>query len=41
MDMSVLWKLTYGMYALTAMDGARPTGCIINTAIQVTSANPT
>lgn len=41
MDKSVLWQLTYGMYALTAMDNARPTGCIINTAIQVTSDNPT
>lgn len=41
MNMSALWKLTYGMYALTSMDGARPTGCIINTAVQVTSQNPT
>ena len=41
MNMSALWKLSYGMYALTAMDGNRPTGCIINTAVQVTSQNPT
>lgn len=41
MNMSALWKLSYGMYALTAMDGQRPTGCIINTAVQVTSQNPT
>ena len=41
MDISVLWKLSYGMYALGTWDGTRPTGCIINTAIQVTSENPT
>ena len=41
MDKSVLWKISYGMYALTVMDGERPTGCIINTAVQVTSDNPT
>ncbi len=41
MNLAALWKLSYGMYALTAMDGERPTGCIINTAIQVTSKNPT
>lgn len=41
MNMSALWKLSYGMYALIAMDGNRPTGCIINTAVQVTSQNPT
>lgn len=41
MNMSALWKLSYGMYALTTMDGNRPTGCIINTAVQVTSQNPT
>ncbi len=36
----VLWNLTYGLYALTTLDGDRPTGCIINTAIQVTSQQP-
>lgn len=41
MNISALWKISYGMYALTAMDGNRPTGCIINTAVQVTSQNPT
>lgn len=41
MDKSVLWKISYGMYALTVMDATRPTGCIINTAVQVTSVNPT
>ncbi len=40
MDMSVLWKLSYGMYALGVMDGARPTGCIVNTIVQITSDNP-
>lgn len=41
MDISVLWKLSYGMYALGTWDKERPTGCIINTAVQVTSENPT
>lgn len=41
MNKAVLWQLSYGMYALTAMDGERPTGCIINTCVQVTSDNPT
>lgn len=40
MDSSVLWKLTYGMYAIGTLDGARPTGCIVNTVIQITNDNP-
>lgn len=40
MDLSVLWKLSYGMYALGVMDGERPTGCIVNTIVQITSENP-
>lgn len=40
MDLSVLWKLSYGMYALSVMDGERPTGCIVNTIAQITSENP-
>lgn len=37
MDQSVLWKLSYGMYAVGVNDGKKPTGCIINTAIQITN----
>lgn len=39
MDLSVLHKLTYGMYAVGTLDGIRPAGCIVNTVIQVTSDN--
>ena len=40
MDMSVLWKLSYGMYAIGTLDEERPTGCIVNTVVQITSENP-
>ena len=40
MDITVLFKLTYGLYVVGAMDGERPVGCIINTCFQVTSQNP-
>ncbi|MBQ2951981.1 MAG: flavin reductase [Clostridia bacterium] len=35
MDMKALWKLTYGLYLLTAHQDGRDNGCIINTAVQV------
>ncbi len=37
--MSATFKLTYGLFVLSAKDGEKDNGCIINTAIQVTS-NP-
>ncbi len=37
--MSAVFKLTYGLFVLTAKDGEKDNGCIINTALQVT-ANP-
>ena len=40
MDITVLFKLTYGLYVVGAYDGLRPVGCIINTCFQVTSQNP-
>ena len=40
MDKSVLWKLSYGMYAIGTLDEARPTGCIVNTVVQITSDEP-
>ncbi len=40
MDTSVLWKLSYGMYAIGTLDGTRPTGCIVNTVVQITSSDP-
>lgn len=38
MDNKVLYKLSYGVYAIGAMDGARPSGCIVNTVFQITSS---
>lgn len=37
MDSKVLRNLSYGVYVVTAMDGARPTGCIANSVMQITS----
>lgn len=37
MDNSIMFKLTYGLFVLTAKDGAKANGCIINTAMQQTS----
>jgi flavin reductase (DIM6/NTAB) family NADH-FMN oxidoreductase RutF len=34
--MSALHKISYGLYVLTAKDGDKDNGCIINTAAQVT-----
>lgn len=37
MDYSVLWKLSYGLYAIGVMEGDIPQGCIVNTVFQVTA----
>ena len=37
-DTKALFKLSYGLFVLTARDGAKDNGCIINTAVQVTSS---
>ena len=37
MDAKVMQKLSYGLFILTAKDGDKDNGCIINTAVQVTS----
>ena len=37
MDNRAMFKLGYGLYVLTAKDGSKDNGCIINTAIQVTT----
>ncbi|MGN0633711.1 MAG: rubrerythrin [Oscillospiraceae bacterium] len=39
MDKKALRKLTYGLFVLTAKDGGKDSGCIINTAIQ-SAASP-
>lgn len=36
MDMKIMFQLTYGLFVLTASDGEKANGCIINTAIQQT-----
>lgn len=42
LNSKVLWSLSYGMYAIGTLDGHRdrPTGCIANTVMQITSADP-
>ena len=35
-DMSTMFKLSYGLFVLTAKDGTKDNGCIINTAAQIT-----
>ena len=37
MDKKAMYNLTYGLFVLTARAGGRDSGCIINTAGQVTS----
>ncbi len=37
MDGTVLYKLSYGLYAVGAMDQNRMCGCIVNTVFQITS----
>jgi len=38
MDPAVLYKLSYGLYAVGVMEGDIPQGCIVNTVFQVTAA---
>ena len=37
MDKKAMYKLSYGLFVLTAKDEEKDNGCIINTAIQVSS----
>ena len=37
MEMKAMYKLSYGLFVLTAKRGEKDNGCITNTAIQVTS----
>lgn len=39
MDLKALYKITYGLYLLTAREGSKDNGCIINTVMQV-AENP-
>ena len=38
MDKKAMYQLTYGLFVLTAKDGDKDNGCIINTAMQVTTS---
>ena len=38
MDQKAMFKLSYGLFVLTAREGQKDNGCIINTAIQAASA---
>jgi len=37
-DPKAMFKLSYGLFVLTAKDGTKDNGCIINTAIQITAS---
>lgn len=37
-DTKALFKLSYGLFVVTARDGEKDNGCIINTAVQVTAS---
>lgn len=38
MDKKVMFQLSYGLFVLSAKDGEKQNGCIINTAMQVTDS---
>ena len=38
MDQIAMYKLSYGLFVLTAKDGEKDNGCIVNTAIQAASS---
>lgn len=37
MDLTAFFKLNYGLYVISAMDGGRASGCVVNTLVQVTA----
>lgn len=40
MDKTVLYDLTYGLYAIGVKDGERNCGCIVNTVFQISNDGP-
>ena len=40
MDTNAIYKVGYGLYVLSANDGGKDNGCIINTVMQITSNEP-
>lgn len=41
MNKNIFRSMSYGVYTVTTMDGDRPTGCIANSAMQITSSPAT
>lgn len=41
MNTKVLRSLSYGLYVISSLDGDRPTGCIANSVMQITSSPAT
>ena len=41
MNQSAFYNLSYGVYVCTTMNGEKPTGCIANSAMQITSSPAT
>lgn len=41
MDTNIFRKMSYGVYIVSTMDGERPTGCIANSIMQITSSPAT
>lgn len=35
MNLNTFWKLSYGVYVISAWDNGRPTGCVANSAMQI------
>lgn len=40
-NVSAFWNMSYGVYVVSTLDGDRPTGCIANSAMQITSSPAT
>ena len=40
MDLSAFFKMSYGLYVVSAEADGRRAGCVVNTAVQVTSQPP-
>lgn len=40
MDQNALFKLSYGLYIVSARDGTERSGCVVNTLLQVTAQPP-
>lgn len=40
MDLSLLYKMSYGLYIVSSNNGNKQSGCIVNTVFQITSEPP-